>query len=508
MLSYSPTMVQHVDRFLSCTFSPQWRGGGIGEVLQTWSDDYETTDAEKHDSGEAAVAGVFEACAMCEGFPRATVLRSYLWGKERPALTLTLDRDTGMYIPPDAAPPLVTAVEVQATGILKEDWAWAFRSWIEEAKWNAATANGQSRSTSPSSAGESSGSTCVQVSPPRLDVPRAGLRDVCCAGWALVPLQLTDAPQSCFLLEKWAAKNTCCTRISLRFCVTCQEAFCGDASCSRSQQHWNCTTRPSRCPCAQLQLPGSKRDKHTARDVSFCSDGIYALPNAVLCVCERCGKVTCGSCLDRHVGALIMENIPSSWRDADIIEAVEICVQARILGFERVVNDGHAYIQFERQILLIGTQCLKLKCVATGSEVLLKPPHQPRRLRGLWGRGHPRQANVVVQLPHLRIGANLPLAVACIASRAGLQPQDILFACEAPYEGQACFTCILYLADQILAETLASIEYCYIDGALFAMSVFKGDDTLLDDVSSPEEMCQRNYNFFLTLKAFYQHQHV
>eukprot|EP00755_Sulcionema_specki_P026862 Sspe_Gene.86631::Locus_57351_Transcript_1_1_Confidence_1.000_Length_1664::g.86631::m.86631 len=174
----------------------------------------------------------------------------------------------------------------------------------------------------------------------------------CCRGAGVLPV----TGSQCYHKSRWVGRNTCCGGPALLKCVTCKEVF--SEGCSHAHLHANHEILTNDPPCPQL----------------------YGMVATTTLSCMHCKRDVCHLCHQRRQLATVVENVPLEWCEGKVIESLELALLGtRVVEFVRW--KGTCYVQFERPVLGLHSQCVKLEGKGVkGVTIKVKAPHLPRRV--------------------------------------------------------------------------------------------------------------------------------
>ena len=407
---------------------------------------------------EQVKAALLEASTVFHLAPRAKVLREYVDMKYMP-WRLAMN-STGFHVGKTEGTDCISVWDIVLPDSVSHDPRALPRTlmiWCMQPIMNAETplplGNSRAGSQSSNAPSGSSGSRGSSLQSQPCEVGDDTLR-ICCVEGCLERERATLGT-CCFILEKHVAKSVCCGGpggVAQFYCYQCKLAFCGKKGCRRSAGHDH-PLRNDRKAVSTLRSPCPQWRSG--------DDGtIVKEPREYVFRCTSCDKVTCDLCLDRVVGVLVVENIPNDWSDGRLVESLEVSLKARIVGFARD-SSKHAFVQFDRQILRLGTQCIKL---TWGDSVglQLKPPHVPRRLPA------PQSYSVVVEVRGLVAETNKFAVLADLCTHAGIAPHRIMYArkTRAPF-----FSIHTEVSDGQTRHLLETLNFIHHDDILFPVKV-------------------------------------
>eukprot|EP01060_Flectonema_neradi_P006393 TRINITY_DN1430_c0_g3_i2.p1 TRINITY_DN1430_c0_g3~~TRINITY_DN1430_c0_g3_i2.p1 ORF type:complete len:534 (+),score=53.53 TRINITY_DN1430_c0_g3_i2:174-1604(+) len=327
---------------------------------------------------KAVRRAMFSVSSQCDKLPRAVVLRRYVQGNKYSGIRFEISESTAMgYRKINIDTPYTRVCHIAAPEdyLSESSWATLYKNWVTD---DCTDQHGDGPSN-----------------------------DYCCEGFPMtaVPEKATKTPQTCQILVSFINKNRCCGQLATFLCITCKKPFCG--SCHL--KHIGHNTRLVRSPCPQLTVT---------------DDGSYVISSSgTYLSCEKCKLTCCFSCISRYRGMLVVENIPITWCDGAVVEALEEVFNCRISKYERSLEDGHMYIAFSLQVVKLRTQCIKLIEQFSGTVVLVKPPHYGRSL-------DLRELRMTLCLEFVPTSPNFELMnyLVRVLSTTGLLPVDIRYA--------------------------------------------------------------------------------
>ena len=241
---------------------------------------------------------------------------------------------------------------------------------------------------------------------------------ICCNGSVFLPtVPVQTSPTTCSILSSWLSKNQCCGSPAAYFCITHKVAFCGKPFCGNSHsRNRKCNVRVNRPQCPQLSMENG--------NIKWSTESRFW-------ACRGCQEIICDACAARYSGIVILENIPESWTDASVIQALEMCFGCSVSFYDRSPRCGHVYVQFSRQVIKTRTQCLKVREVLTNTDILIKVPHASKKHNSIHGNRLIVGIEITsaeLDCSELDIHTDLIDIVVSILLNSGLTPQAVRYA--------------------------------------------------------------------------------
>eukprot|EP01060_Flectonema_neradi_P013631 TRINITY_DN2035_c2_g2_i1.p1 TRINITY_DN2035_c2_g2~~TRINITY_DN2035_c2_g2_i1.p1 ORF type:complete len:1549 (+),score=290.03 TRINITY_DN2035_c2_g2_i1:187-4833(+) len=325
-------------------------------------------------------SAMFEVTVKYSKYPRSKVLRQYLQGSMYNQIYLQNTEHAGINMGireshNDPIPYLSSLVAQIGKSIeRKEDWFSFLEYWVLESAMDP----------------------CY-------------FGDDCCTGYPTMPAE-GDSPK-CEIFENFKHEFTCCNgRLAVQYCMLCRARFCDECSI----QHHGHKRRAAVCPCPQMLI---SQGEQGSADIEYLTPSTFQ-------TCYKCRKTTCNLCTNRYKCMMIVENLPPSWSDGQIIEALEVSLNSPIVRCDRICSHprlGQMYVQFRDQSIRLRTQCLKLTDRGSNATIQVKPSRSGKEVKA-------DQKVVPTGIVVSATNINLFETLTSMLREVQLQPVDVLYA--------------------------------------------------------------------------------